>query len=55
MSDCLIIGGGVVGLSLAYELARSGARVRLIDALRPGNGASWASAHFAPASPRSNT
>ena len=29
--DTLVIGGGVVGLSLAYGLARAGDRVRLLD------------------------
>lgn len=29
--DTLVIGGGVVGLSLAYGLARAGERVRLLD------------------------
>jgi glycine oxidase len=48
MPDCLIIGGGVVGLSLAYELARGGARVRLLDATRPGSEASWAGAGILP-------
>ncbi len=48
MSDCLIIGGGVVGLSLAYELAGQGARVQLIDAAEPGREASWAGAGILP-------
>ena len=48
MSDCLIVGGGVIGLSLAYELAGHGLRVRLIDAGRPGHEASWAGAGILP-------
>ena len=31
MPDILILGGGVIGLSIAYELAGSGMRVRLVD------------------------
>ena len=31
-----IIGGGVIGLSVAYHLARNGARVTVIDAAKPG-------------------
>jgi glycine oxidase len=48
MSDCLIVGGGVIGLSLAYELAGHGARVRVIDAGAPGREASWAGAGILP-------
>jgi len=48
LSDCLIVGAGVVGLSLAYELAGQGARVRVIDAGQPGKEASWAGAGILP-------
>ena len=48
MHDCLIIGGGVIGLSLAYELARSGQQVRVVDRIRPGREASWAAAGILP-------
>ena len=48
MSDCLIVGGGVIGLSLAYELAGHGLRVRLIDCGQPGREASWAGAGILP-------
>jgi glycine oxidase len=48
MSDCLIIGGGVIGLSLAYELAGLGRKVRLIEAGTPGREASWAGAGILP-------
>jgi glycine oxidase len=44
----LIIGGGVIGLSLAYELAGCGLKVRLIDAGTPGREASWAGAGILP-------
>jgi glycine oxidase len=51
MSDCLIIGGGVVGLSLAYELSGHGAGVRVLDASEPGSEASWAGAGILPPAP----
>ena len=44
-SDILVIGGGVVGLSIARELRRRGAgRVTVIDRGRCGEEASWAAA-----------
>lgn len=44
MNDCLILGGGVIGLSLAYELAGQGMRVQVIDRSTPGEESSWAGA-----------
>ena len=46
MDDCLIIGGGVVGLSLAYELSGKGLRVAVLEATQPGVGASWPAPAF---------
>jgi len=40
----VVIGAGLIGLGIAYELARRGAQVRVIDAREPGGGASWAGA-----------
>ncbi|MEX0676271.1 MAG: glycine oxidase ThiO [Pirellulales bacterium] len=48
MSDCLVVGGGVIGLSIAYELAGHGRRVRVIDSGQPGREASWAGAGILP-------
>jgi len=48
MDDCLIIGAGVIGLSLAYELSQHGVRVRVIDRGVPGREASWAGAGILP-------
>lgn len=48
MHDCLIVGGGVIGLSLAYELAASGRSVHVIDRGQPGQESSWAGAGILP-------
>ncbi len=42
--DVLVVGGGVIGCAVAFELAEAGLRVRLLDGRRPGAGASQASA-----------
>jgi len=52
MDDCLIIGGGVVGLSLAWELAQAGLRVHVVERGEPGREASWAGAGILPAARR---
>lgn len=43
-SDAIIIGGGIIGMSLARELAGQGMRVTLLERNQPGREASWASA-----------
>src|SRR5437870_3681519 len=43
-ADVLIIGGGVIGLTTAYALARDGARVTLLDRQDFGRESSWAGA-----------
>lgn len=40
----IVIGAGIVGCTVAYELARSGARVQVLETRRPGQGATRASA-----------
>lgn len=47
-ANTLIVGGGVVGLSLAWELARRGRCVRVLDQRNVGRGASWAGAGILP-------
>ncbi len=40
----VIIGAGLIGLAIAFELATRGASVRVLDARAPGKAASWAGA-----------
>src|SRR5437764_10055226 len=47
-ADVLIIGGGVIGLTTAYTLARAGARVAVLDRQDFGREASWAGAGIIP-------
>ncbi len=42
--DVVIVGAGVIGLSIAFELAQRGASVRVYDRGEPGHAASWAAA-----------
>jgi glycine oxidase len=42
--DVVVVGGGLIGLATAYELASRGASVRVFDLGEPGHGASWAGA-----------
>jgi len=49
MQDVLIVGGGVIGLSLAWDLAKHGRSVHVIDRGEPGREASWAGAGILPA------
>ncbi len=41
-ADLVIVGGGIIGLLSAYELAQSGVKVTLIDKGEPGQESSWA-------------
>jgi glycine oxidase len=48
IADVLIIGGGVIGLTTACELARAGRRVLVCDRGKLGREASWAAAGIIP-------
>ena len=49
--DVLIVGGGVIGLSLAWELARHDAKVCVVERGELGREASWAGAGMVPPGP----
>ncbi|MFM7137902.1 MAG: NAD(P)/FAD-dependent oxidoreductase [Planctomycetota bacterium] len=49
--DCCIIGGGIIGLSIARELAGRGHRVRVLARERRRETASWAAAGIFPPAP----
>jgi glycine oxidase len=51
MTDCVIIGGGVIGLSIARELAGRGLRVEVLARDRGRDTASWAAAGIFPPAP----
>ena len=51
-TDALIVGGGIAGLALAYELVQAGKSVRVIDRQKVGKAASWAAAGILPATCR---
>mgnify|MGYP006280361557 CR=1 FL=1 len=51
MTDCCIIGGGIVGLSIARELAGRGRSVRVLARERWRTTASWAAAGIFPPAP----
>ncbi len=42
MADVLVVGGGVVGVISALNLARAGARVTLLERSALGRESSWA-------------
>lgn len=52
--DCAIVGGGVIGLSIAWRLARRGCSVILLDRGQVGREASWAGAGILPPGPDSH-
>lgn len=49
--DAVVAGGGVIGASIALELASAGLKVGVFDAQKPGREASWASAGMISPSP----
>ena len=46
--DCIVVGGGVIGLSLAWVLGQQGVRVLVIDRQEVGRGTSWAGVGIFP-------
>src|SRR5438477_3165143 len=46
--DVLVLGGGVIGLTVAYSLARERLRVAVLDRKDFGQEASWAGAGIIP-------
>jgi len=48
MSDVVVVGGGAIGLSSAWEMAQRGADVTVVEQGRVGREASWAGAGFFP-------
>ncbi len=53
-ADTLIVGGGIIGLSMAWELARRGLQVCVVDLKQMGRGASWAGAGILPPAAKRN-
>jgi len=51
MTDCCIIGGGIIGLSIARELAGRGLSVRVLSRDAGRDTASWAAAGIFPPAP----
>jgi glycine oxidase len=47
-SDAIVVGGGVIGLSIAYELAGQGVAVAVLEQGQFGQEASWAGAGILP-------
>jgi glycine oxidase len=50
--DCIVIGGGAIGLAVAYELSKRAASVAVIDASLAEHQASWAAAGIVPPADR---
>ena len=44
MPDVIVVGAGLIGLGIAYELAKRGAAVTVYDRDEPARAASWAGA-----------
>jgi len=53
--DAVVAGGGIIGASIAFELASEGLSVAVFDAQIPGREASWASAGMISPAPENST
>ena len=53
-SDVAVVGAGLVGLSLAYELACLGTQVTVIDAAHPGRATDAGAGILSPATSHEN-
>jgi glycine oxidase len=51
VDDCLIIGAGVIGLAIGWDLVQKGAKVHLLDAGPVAQESSWAGAGIFPPAP----
>ena len=51
MKKCIVIGGGIIGLSTAYYLNRQGHQVTIIDKTDMASGASYVNAGYVAPSP----
>lgn len=51
--DVIIVGGGIIGGSIAFELAKHKVRVAVLDRQQPGLEASWAAAGMLSGAPES--
>ena len=51
--DVIVVGGGIVGGSVAYELAKQKLRVAVVERQQPGLEASWAAAGMLSGAPES--
>src|SRR5271168_3157123 len=51
--DVAVAGAGLIGSSIAFELARAGLRVGVFDRQEPGQEASWAGAGILSPAPES--
>ena len=54
-ASAIVVGGGVIGLSLAWELAERGHSVIVLESARVGRAASWAGAGILPPTAKHGT
>ena len=52
--DVAIAGGGLIGATIGFELARAGLHVAIFDRQHPGEGASWAAAGILSPAPENS-